>query len=121
MEYKLNDPSGGNDSNDCAVRALSNATNIPYWQAYDLIKWLGRKRFHSTKNWMIFEAVKILGMIPARPIKRSISLAKFVKAFPLGSYYVHSRNHAWCVKNGIVFDSWKVGSKTRIKYFAQMV
>lgn len=118
MEYKLGNPAGtylAIEKSDCVVRALTNASGVPYWQMHDLCEWLGRKPKHLTSGDIVFNALEILGIARAKPINRYMTLAKFVKAFPKGSFYVHSLHHAWAVKDGVVHDSWKVSGKARIR------
>jgi len=118
MKYSLGNPAPAIfqavESNDCVVRAFTNAVNMPYEQIHTLFKWMGRKTGHRTSGQLVFDALEILMIPRARPINRYMTLAKFLKVFPNGTYYVHSRKHAWCVKAGMVLDSWKVSGKARI-------
>ena len=101
-------------SNDCTVRALAVATNTPYDEAYDYLKkYYGRecskgaffpKRAADDQalgfnfKWISFPAIKG---------EKRMNPSKFYKAYPKGIYILKTARHVICVKDGIIYDSFK--------------
>ena len=124
IKYSLADPGAIiNERNDCFVRALATASDIPYYQAHDLLKWLGRKERHSTQINISEQvcktgnhALELCKIAPARPVKGYITHAQFIKQHPKGTFLVMTKRHIWAIKDGVSFDSWMPGAKKRIIY-----
>lgn len=103
------------ENRDCAVRALSNALNKPYYEVHSVFKRLGRKDRRGTK-WPVFlKAMIEYGVGIASPVRRQVTHAAFVRTHPKGSFVVVSRSHAWAIKDGVTFDAWRPGPRMVIK------
>lgn len=103
------------ERNDCVVRAMTVITKEPYEKIHSILERNGRKFCKSTYNDAVFGAAKELGLTPVVnkfgcgprcKIRDRISLGKFIKMFPVGSYYVQHSGHAFAVIDGCVCDSW---------------
>lgn len=114
--------SKGHETNDCSIRAVCNATGLPYDQVHELMKNHGRK----DKGGMYMEdfnrALETLGikMIAAHGttkianeavrtynVKRyeGISLGRFLKRNCRAVYILMINGHYTCVRYGNLFDA----------------
>lgn len=105
----------GNESNDCAVRALSHAFNVPYTYAHAAMAAGGRKQCKGTSIITIHQVVTrehngkrgvAMETIGIGPGKRQVSIATFCKYHPQGSFYCIVRGHAFAVVDGVVHDAF---------------
>lgn len=101
---------------NCTVRALATSANLPYEEAYQIAKEAGRKDntgFKSAKLLKYYN--KKVGSTAFRKVKRSaITVQKFCRVFPLGSYYVRKKGHAYAIVNGVVYDTQSPKPRERI-------
>jgi hypothetical protein len=107
------------EHNDCAVRAVAIACEIPYKEAHAKLKAHGRKDRGTTYNFVGFVAKKIKTQKKLKPTKGKASLgtlATFLKNNPKGTYIACKRGHAFAVVDGVVNDSWKVKMGSHIKF-----
>lgn len=97
------------ERNDCVVRAMTVITGEPYEKIHSVLERNGRKFGEPTYNNVMFGAAKELGLTPVVnmfgfgprcKIRDRISLGKFIKMFPVGSYYVQHSGHAFAVIDG---------------------
>lgn len=111
------------ETRDCTVRALSNASGMPYENAHALLKKHGRKdrsgAFFGTMLRAYNEAGFILESVhgttsaarwAARLSKREaeagITLAKILPKLAFGEYIVNTTGHAVAVVNGKIIDTF---------------
>ncbi len=99
---------------DCMVRALSNGLDKPYYEVHRQLKALGRRMRRGTPWSVCVKAMLAYNVGIASPLGRRITHARFIKTHPKGSFIVMSRSHAWAIKDGVVFDSWRPGPKKQI-------
>ncbi len=96
-------------SNDCAVRALALARNLPYDEAYDLLAEAGRKcsrGFHLQK-WLPEQPwVKKLSFQAVKG-QRRMNPARFCAEFKTGTFICRVAKHVFVVKDGVVFDTYE--------------
>lgn len=104
-----------NERRDCAVRALANAADIPYYQAHEVFKWGGRR--NKCASYRTLQTLLELGI---EDIYCHINLAQFIRMNPKGSFYVIKAGHAFAVKDGVVFDENPNGSRVIVKWFARI-
>lgn len=94
--------------NDCTVRAVALAFDMPYDAAYDLLATAGRKSwrgFHFRQwaeqqpnlRWRAFPAVK--GETRMNP-------AKFCIQFPAGRWIARTAKHVFTIVDGVVLDTF---------------
>lgn len=121
--YKITD--GGkaaagfhNEYNDCAVRAVAIACELPYADAHKKLKAHGRKDGKTTYGFVAFVDKKIKTEKKLKPAKKKASLgtlATFIKTNPKGTFIACKRGHAFAVIDGIVHDSFKVKPGSHVK------
>jgi hypothetical protein len=99
---------------DCCVRAYSIAKEIPYYEAHKIFNQVGRINGKGVSISMLRKAVKTIWH------NQNITLASFVKKHPQGSYMVHTRKHAFAIKNSIVFDEVKQLGQKRLIAWAEI-
>ena len=123
MDIKFSQTDGGrveagiDDKNDCAVRAYSIFADVPYKDAHESFKKLGRKDAHGTPHYIIATMLK---KVNAKRVylTNKITLNQLLKQYPTGKLYCFIRGHAFTVIDGVVHDTWKVGKKVRVyEYF----
>lgn len=95
-------------NSDCTVRAWANCFDAPYENAYIWMKNHGRKR---NKGMTLDEIKRALNSCKKAKIKfgpygkkERITVKQFCTKHPVGRYYICSKGHAFCIKNGIVHD-----------------
>lgn len=103
------------EKNDCAVRALSIAADIPYFQAHSLFRSYGRPDNRGTLNATIdalitenFNFYRVSYPTGDRPL-----LWQFAQLHAQGSYLVLVRGHAIALREGAVHD-WREGPRRRV-------
>ena len=92
--------------NDCTVRALSLARNIPYDEAYDILAEAGRvcgKGFHFTA-WINVQPWAIRHTFPAVKGERRMNPVSFTKKFTKGTWIVKTAKHVFMVRCGVAYD-----------------
>lgn len=111
--YKFSDggkaEAGIAEKNDCAVRAYSIFTNTPYADAHQLFKDAGRKNFKGTPNTMI------RGLMKDYVVENTyITINELRRLYPNRRIYALKRGHAFTMINGVIYDSFKVGNKSKV-------
>lgn len=121
------------NSNDCAIAALSVYYGIPYDEAFEILKPYYRKT--GTNTGSLIQHLKDYGSSvvavgktdAARWVNRwheptekadGMTLATFCKKYPKGTYYVLVKRHAVVVKDGVVFDTINTTKNKRVFAFA---
>jgi hypothetical protein len=93
---------------DCTVRALAIYKNIPYDEAYDILKNEGRK---SGSGFMLSEWLVKNGFIrktfPAIKGQKRMNPATFCKEYKTGKYICKTAKHVFAVINGVLHDEWE--------------
>ena len=116
-----------NETNDCAVKAISIACRISYKEAHALCAKFGRKNRRGMKTNAILEAVKSLGCSLVEKDKYSTARNKKTGCFEKCGYTVSSigpkikrgyhlvfvRGHVLACVNGQVAD-WTEGRKHHV-------
>lgn len=101
---------------NCTVVALAAATGLPYDEAHKIAEKAGRlfnKGFRSEKLIKYFNTKH--GRNQFRKVKRTaITVQKFCKKYPKGSYYVRKKGHAYAIINGTVVDRSRPKALERI-------
>ena len=109
-----------NEKLDCVVRSIALGLNINYHHAHMITKDWGRKDRHKTyKMEQLFQFIKEL--IPLEiHTNTNITLSKFVNQYYKGTYIVYKKGHLFTVKDGVVYDSFENGGKSKIIWFVQV-
>jgi hypothetical protein len=105
-----------NERNDCTVRALAISTGKPYWDAYTVLQTFGRKPNKGTNIRKFFKNNKIVldHWFKKLNFRKQITLNKFVKKYPVGTFYVRISRHVFVVKDGVAIDMSKPKTYCRI-------
>ena len=111
------------ESNDCVVRALSNASGMPYNKAHALLKNAGRKERNGVR---LSDMISLFEKLSIKPIYISsntkdgqylckhycwtpnvgMSLGKSVKTFSKGKYIALVNRHAVALVDGHLIDTF---------------
>ena len=104
------------ERNDCTVRALAIATLVPYWKCYQVLAEFGRKPNKGTNIRKFFKNNKmVLGYwFKKLNFRKQITLNKFVKKYPEGTFYVRISKHVFVVKDGVAIDMARPKTYCRI-------
>ena len=108
------------ETNDCTVKALAVALDIPYDQAYlYAMRGFNRKRnsgptpnvlkrafsFDKAFTELQGKALKTTyKQVDGRMLDREMTISTFVKRYSSGTYYVVVSRHALVIKDGTVID-----------------
>lgn len=109
------------EQNDCSVRAIQIALNIPYSEAHHIIKTkTGRRDKGACYGFSSFvekniQYIKKLDPKPWKNEEKIGTLSKFIKNNPTGTWILRKNGHVFTVIDGVVYDSWNPGPKTQIK------
>lgn len=103
VEKVLNGSDNGNlEKNDCAVRALSAAFEIPYWEAHRWLAKQGRRLRSGTPTSLILgkKSRVLFGHRLGVRMSPKKTVRKFLKQHPEGTFIVIVHRHAFCIKDG---------------------
>ena len=97
------------EQNDCTVRALAISTESPYHDAYMILSNFGRKPNRGTSIRKFFKNNRIVlnKIFTKLKFRKQITLNKFVKKYPIGTFYVRKTRHVFVVKDGVAIDMTK--------------
>jgi hypothetical protein len=104
--------------NDCAVRALSIASGLPYEAVYGLLQCLGRGPGECTPRKMQIDALECMGL-KWREVTKEYD-CRTIRTFQRTAkkdriYLVFVRRHVLCVRGGEVYD-WADNRLHRIQH-----
>lgn len=104
------------ERNDCTVRALTIATGCSYHDAYMILANFGRKPNKGTNIRKFFKNNKTVFNFWFKKLRfrKQITLNKFVKKYPIGTYYVRISRHVFVVKDGVAIDAVRPKTYCRI-------
>ncbi len=121
------------EKNDCSVRTLSNALEIPYEIAHQKLKDGGRLDKHGmfAEDWIAvylqneFEMIGVFGTtIPALQLQRSfphfpvfsgMTVKHLIKRMNFEKRYaVMIRNHVFAIVKGEIIDDFPINKNSRI-------
>ena len=100
------------DRSCCTVVALAIVLNISYLDAYKLMEEkIGRKK---GRGLTITDIEKISELSPDHKatklghpsVKSKMTIGRFCKENPIGTFYVLTHGHAIAIKDGVVYDSF---------------
>ena len=94
---------------DCAVRALTDGTAMPYEQAHALFEDAGRKRSQRTKTKTTRKVLREFGR--KQILKYGVTIARFVRLHPEGRYIVRVRGHLLAITDGVPSDATPLGRR----------
>ena len=125
------------ESNDCVVRAFATAFDLEYDEAHQKVKEIfcrkpkkGTTGFHYGMNMLdrnkktingktitkiTHECNAMLYYVMVKGVKtlRNTTTSYFLKKYPVGTYIVTVRRHAFTIKDGVVIGNSKDGKQLR--------
>ena len=125
------------ENNDCVVRAIATATDMDYDSAHKFTKEIFKRKnkkgtygFVSTINLLSRENKQINGKsvktiteeyntmlyyvtVKGRKVLRHTTTGSFVKKYPVGTYIVTVRGHAFTIKDGVVIGNLADGKQMK--------
>lgn len=111
------------EQNDCTVRALAHFLTIPYPLAHTMLALAGRRMgkgfdlYHWLEQRQTHLHIARLEALEFRRGKfRPYTLGNFLRTQKQGVYLLGNRTHCYCVKDGVLIDSWFPGEKTRVQH-----
>ena len=107
----------GKTVGDCAVRAISVALNIGWYDAYDLLCETGRHMCNMPNADEVWGAVLVQNGFERHAIPRTMTAMEFAKAHPRGVYVLAFGGHVAAVRDGEVWDSWDSSNDMPIYYY----
>lgn len=95
--------------NDCTVRALALVRDLPYDEAYELLKDAGRQcsRGFVFATWISKQAGIRKISFPAIRGQRRMTPSEFVIKHPQGRYICKVAKHVFAVIDGVVHDDFE--------------
>lgn len=100
------------ERNDCVVRALAIAADLPYMTAHAFCSAQGRKPGGGMYDAPAIAALEAAGL-RQEPSPGSITLARFRDQHPRGRYVIFVRGHTLAVVDGHFHDWPSLQGKTR--------
>lgn len=99
---------------DCVVRAIAAAEGRTWFEIYDRLVDLGRKKCALPNDKRIYSIyLKGYPKINCSPEKGEsrLTVEQFALNNPKGRFVVRTAGHLTAVCNGIIFDTWNCGNK----------
>lgn len=138
LTYSLMDRSEAlrrGEKNDCVVRAIQATCSVSYDEAHRIARvQMHRAPRRGTLNRHIHPALKTgfagrtfapvvkataridLHGVVRRGWEGEITLARFVRENPNGTFFCLKAGHAFAIIDGVVHDGWKPGPRCRIRF-----
>ena len=110
------------ERNDCTVKAWTNVFDCDYKAAHGWLRRFGRRDGHGIMPANLKKALLACKKAKVKfgpySRERRITVSQFCKKHPVGRYYVANRDHAFCIKDGVVHD-WQHGPRRQITLAAR--
>lgn len=134
MNSYLKDGRHAHEKNDCSVIAFSYACDLDYADAHNICKGKGREDkkgfclknvFCTEKGYFlkekefkqyVFSEKKFVITFYGRP---KMSVGKFRKTNPTGTFIVRVGGHLFCMKDGVIFNQSNENDK--ISYYHKVI
>lgn len=108
---------------DCAVRAVSAALNLTWYEAYDLLCQKGREICNLPSADEVWSAVLIDHGFRRRVIPSAMSprytAEDFCRDHPQGVYVLAFGGHVATVRDGVLLDSWDSSREVPVYYYSR--
>ena len=109
------------DRGDCAIRALANAADVSWLEAFDYLIGHARAEYNVPNDKGGFRRYLCEGggkwtAVKAEKRKKRMTVLDFAKSHPKGRYAVQIASHETAVVNGVILDAWNCGEKAVVGY-----
>ena len=109
------------EAGDCGVTSLAIAAGVPYKEAWQVLRNLGRYKGDGVNVSMLSMAAKALNFdSKAFYALGKVTLGQFVKIHSKGKFIAFTGNHAMAVVDGRVYDSNMTRFNTKIQGFISL-
>lgn len=103
------------ESNDCTVRALSTAAQLPYYEAHAAMAAAGRAKGRAVPFYPVDAAYTAKGGSWTNIQDRKMTLAQFTRSLPAKHRYaVLINRHVFAMIDGVQHDLSKNGARCRV-------
>ena len=110
-----------NNTDDCAVRAVSVALGVDWDTAYDMIadnaKYMGEMMHRNVAWWSVLRQHGFRRAIIPNTCPDCYSVDDFCRDHPRGIFILGFYNHVAVVVDGHIVDSWDSRGQIPIYYF----
>ena len=109
------------DTPDCCIRALSNAIDCSWLEAYDFLSSKARAEYTVPndgvrfRKWLI-ENGAIWTAYKAVKGKKRMTVLDFAKSHPKGRFIITIAKHETACVDGVILDAWNCGGKCVVGY-----
>lgn len=93
------------EENDCAVRALANATGTPYAEAHSMFFDAGRRPNKGTPWSAVYGVYGRFGALTRYNRNYSATVGSFIAENPVGTFILSIRRHVFAVRDGVILDT----------------
>ena len=113
---------------DCVIRAIALAENKDWYEVYDGLYEIGRKKCDILNSKKVYEAyLKQNGWIkqkmPKKDNGKRYTINEFFdyykKVYKNETVIVTVANHMTCIKNNVLYDSWNCSHKSIGNYWTK--
>jgi hypothetical protein len=112
---KVNPRTIKTERRDCAVRASSIATGLPYKVMHDLYRLNGRKNGQGVSIGQVTRTLDYTQCVSTIGASRVLTLKNFISQYKTGRWVVCNNRHAFAVIDGVVYDEAEmVSSRTHV-------
>ena len=120
---KYNPNPCGKSVGDCAVRAVSAALGLTWYEAYDLLCTEGRRACDMPSGDAVWGAVlRSYGFnryAMPNDASEGYTAAEFAIDHPRGVYVLAFGGHVATVRDGALLDSWDPSGEVPVYYFSR--
>ena len=117
---KYNKNPCGKSIGDCAVRAVSVALGLTWYQAFDLLCVEARHMCNLPSADEVWGAVLTQNGFAKRAIHQVQTAEEFCKAHPDGVFVLAFGGHVATVVDGVLYDSWDSSHEIPIYYYRRV-
>lgn len=110
----------GKSIGDCAVRAISVALNLDWYEAFDLLCNTGRRMCNLPSADEVWGAVLISNGFRRSAVAEDITAGEFAKRNPHGVFVLGFGGHVATVVDGEILDSWNSAFESVIFYYRRV-
>ena len=121
--YYNPNPQNGKRVGDCVIRAISKAMDCTWETAYISLCAEGMdlrdmpSANHVWGTYLLKNGFK--QYLVSSDCPDCMTVGEFAEMHPRGVYVLATGNHAVCVENGNVYDSWDSSDEVLLYYFAK--
>jgi hypothetical protein len=105
MTTTITPSEGINEHRDCTVRALTNVSGAAYETVHAVFAAHGRKNRRGVALRLVMQSVSRDLGLTARVVRRSGSVERLLRDYPVGRLVVNTRGHAFALIDGVAHDA----------------